>query len=249
MNRLHGETERLFGCPAPDTGPASADPGIKVRALVLQVARPADWAALATVWNGVQRDLSLPAPAIAVNGVDGFQLWFSLAEPTPPAQAVAFLDGLCRRYLGDVPSERLGLAPGPQVPTWLPHPVPALQDDGRLWSAFVAPDLAPLFCDEPWLDTAPPDLGQSDLLARLQSISPADFQRALDKLSPGPEAGFEPPNAEGKDPPPTSLAPEVGSRDPMRFLQDVMNNPAVPLALRIEAAKALLPHIPPPRQS
>jgi hypothetical protein len=117
-----------------------------------------------------------------------------------------------------------------------------------LWSAFVAPDLAPLFCDEPWLDTAPPDLGQSDLLARLQSISPADFQRALDKLSPGPEAGFEPPNAEGKDPPPTSLAPEVGSRDPMRFLLDVMNNPAVPLALRIEAAKALLPHVPPPRQ-
>ncbi len=249
MSRLRGETERLFGGPAPDTGPESAGSGVKVRALVLQLARPADWTALATVWNGVQQDLSLPAPAIAVNGVDGFQLWFSLAEPTPPAQAVAFLDGLCRRYLGDVPSERLDLAPGPTAPAWRPRPVPALQDDGRLWSAFVAPDLAPLFCDEPWLDTAPPDLGQSDLLARLQSITPADFQRALDKLSPGPEAGFEPPNAEGKDPPPTSLAPEVGSRDPMRFLQDVMNNPAVPLALRIEAAKALLPHIPPPRQS
>jgi hypothetical protein len=30
--------------------------------------------------------------------------------------------------------------------------------------------------------------------------------------------------------------------DPKRFLQEVMNDPTVPLALRIEAAKALLPH-------
>ncbi|MDI1349771.1 MAG: hypothetical protein PSV21_11145, partial [Aquabacterium sp.] len=33
--------------------------------------------------------------------------------------------------------------------------------------------------------------------------------------------------------------------DPHTFLHQVMNDTSVPLALRIEAAKALLPHVPP----
>jgi len=39
----------------------------------------------------------------------------------------------------------------------------------------------------------------------------------------------------------TTPAPPV-NLDPRRFLQSVMNDPDVPLALRIEAAKALMPY-------
>jgi hypothetical protein len=37
------------------------------------------------------------------------------------------------------------------------------------------------------------------------------------------------------------LAAPFGAQDPEAFLRQVMNDPGVPLALRIEAAKALLP--------
>ncbi len=43
-----------------------------VRAMVLELSRPADWNALSTVWQRVQSDLELPAPAIAVSGNDGY---------------------------------------------------------------------------------------------------------------------------------------------------------------------------------
>jgi hypothetical protein len=192
MNRLHKEFERLFGAASLAGNVAPAKPGDAVRALVLQLAGPTDWPAMSAVWNGVQTDLSLPAPAIAVNGQDGFQLWFSLADPWPAAQGAAFLDGLRRRYLVDVPPERLSQAPGLQSSAWLPRPVPALQDDGRLWSAFVAPDLAPLFADEPWLDTAPPPMGQSDLLSRLQSISTSRFSARTRRAVAGSRACHKP---------------------------------------------------------
>jgi len=87
----------------------------------------------------------------------------------------------------------------------------------------VAPDLAPVFAEEPWLDTPPGEEGQADLLARLQSIKSAAL--------PGPAAAA----AAGATP-----APATNS-DPKRFLLEVMNDASVPLALRIEAAKALLP--------
>ena len=79
--RLAREFQRLYG---PADAPAAAA-GNAVRALVLDVARPADWRPLAAVWQGVQADLGLPAPAIVANGSDGLQLWFSLAQPVPAA--------------------------------------------------------------------------------------------------------------------------------------------------------------------
>lgn len=243
MTRLHKEFERLFGAAVPDADASTTHAGDPVRALVLELARPAHWPALAAVWNGVQTDLALPAPAIAVNGRDGFQLWFSLADPMPAAQGAAFLDGLCRRYLGDVPPGRLSLAPGLHPPAWLPRPVPALQDDGQLWSAFVAPDLAPVFADEPWLDTAPPPAGQADLLSQLQGIAAVDFERAIAVLCPatGPAATTD--DERQQDPTPRAAA-QAGSRDPLRFLLDVMNDDDVAMSLRIDAAKALLPYWP-----
>ena len=111
MNRLQSELHRLYlARPAADGGAAGSaliDPSGAVRALVIELARPASWEVLARVWHGVQAELGLPAPAIAVSGTDGLQLWFSLAEPVGVAHARAFLEGLRRRFLPDVAVNRV----------------------------------------------------------------------------------------------------------------------------------------------
>lgn len=206
MNRLQAELKRLY---APD------DAQGQVRAMVLSLSRPADWEALSTLWRGVQADLALPAPAIAVSGIDGYQIWFSLAEPLPTDQAMAFLEALRLRYLRSIAAERIGLMVDAPV-------VPALQTPTGNWSAFVAPDLAPVFADTPWLDIPPSPDGQADLLSRLASIKRADFQQALERLSP--------------------VDAKVQPRSPKSFLLDVMNDDTIELGLRIQAAKALLPY-------
>lgn len=98
MNRLQQELRRLYA-PQADArldldldARGLVDAQGRVRAMVLELARPANWAALSAIWGGVRADLALPAPAIAVNGSDGCQLWFSLLEPVPVPQAEAFLD-------------------------------------------------------------------------------------------------------------------------------------------------------------
>jgi hypothetical protein len=153
-------------------------------------------------------------------------------------QAAAFLDVLRRRCLSDIAPVRVAMLPaldtasdGPPLHARL---VPALQADNSLWPAFVASDLAPMFADEPWLDMPPNPDGQAQLLAPLKSISPAEFELALQRLrsvavpaSPGPAS---------------HAAAQAASLDPRRFLLDVINNDSLDLALRIEAAKALLPY-------
>ena len=117
MNRLQAEFHRLYLPPSPDGRSHDfGEPGLigaegRMRAMVLGLARPADWPELSALWRGVQADLELPAPAIAVNGVDGYQLWFSLSEPVPVAQAHAFLDALRQRYLGTIAPDRLAMRP------------------------------------------------------------------------------------------------------------------------------------------
>lgn len=259
MNRLPTELHRLYGLeasgqPGADAGPPGlVDANGRVRAMVLALARPADWVAVSSVWQGVQGDLGLPAPAIAVSGTDAYQLWFSVLEPLPVSQARAFLQLLCQRYLGDIQPARLGLMPAVDAasPPRVLHaaPVPALQPAHGRWSAFVAPDLAPMFADEPWLDMPPNLDGQAGLLSRLQSIQPADLARALQQLQPAP---VPPPDlpapmpgagpAAAAEPPPARWARDGEWLDPRRFLLDVMNDGAVALALRIEAAQALLQH-------
>ncbi len=224
MNRLLTELQRLYAPTAPDNAPAEG----QVRALLLELARPADWDALGAVWRGVQADLELPAPAIAVNGVDGYQLWFSLAEPVPAAQALDFLEGLRRRYLGGIAAQRLRLETVAQE-------LPPRQLPSGLWSALLAPDLAPVFADEPWLDTEPGAEGQADLLCRLQPIKSADFRAALERLAPDTPA----PRVDTASAAPAPSA-DAGQDAPRRFLLGVMNDASAPLHLRIEAAKALL---------
>ena len=79
MTRLQTELERLYLA-----APASlADAQGRVRALVLEAVLPASWDRLSAVWQGVQAELELPAPAIAVSGTDGVQLWFAERHQPP----------------------------------------------------------------------------------------------------------------------------------------------------------------------
>ena len=253
MNRLLSEWQRLYAA-GPDR--AWADPQGQVRALVLELSRPADWRTLSRAWQGVQADLALPAPAIAVTGRDGYQLWFSLDQAIPLPHATAFLASLQARYLADVPPERVRLWPmaDEQAPHGWRHtaPLPAL--DGQAvcpdqWAAFVAPDLAPVFNDTPWLDLPPNLEGQADLLSRLRSVSAAEWQTACAQLNPLPTTTASHPTREASTSP-DSLPSAPDARhvpphtDPHSFLLSVMNNVALDMALRIEAAKALLPFTP-----
>ena len=233
MGRLHTELSRLYLSPPAEgaggvEGPRLIDTNGLTRALVLGLARPADWDAMSRVWQGVQADLELPAPAIAVCGDDGYQLWFSLAQPVPVEHAQDFLQRLCGRYLSTVAPRRIKLSPDATGHTRL---VPALQTDTGQWSAFVSSDLAAVFADDPSLDLPPGEDNQADLLSRLKSIKPAELEAALERLKPEVTS------------PASRAAPALANhaqQDPRSFLLAVMNDPSVPLALRIEAAKALL---------
>jgi hypothetical protein len=217
MDRLDTELQRLYLAP-PTQG--SIDPDAEVRAIVLEGVGPAAWPELSRLWQAVQAELDLPAPAIAVNGRDGCQLWFSLVQPVPRGRAERFVAALRANYLASVPAERIRSA-APDAP-------PPAQVAPERWSAFVAPDLAPLFAEDPWLDHPPGRDAQADLLSRVASIAPEAFERACalrDAAAP-PPAG----------------APVAASAaaDPRAFLLSVMQDPSVDLRLRIEAAKALL---------
>jgi hypothetical protein len=239
MNRLDTELDRLYlggllFAQADAQDLSLVDARGRVRALVLEVAQPTGWEALSAVWQGVQRELDLPAPAIAVSGTDGLQLWFSLEASIEAARAHAFLELLRVRFLADVPPSRVRLMPDPAQPTRRAALVPGLQASGDTWSAYVAPDLAGVFSGAPWLDVEPGEEGQSALLRGLASIKPAAFDAAVAALhasAPGSPAV-------AASAPSDATTPED---DPRRFLRRVMNDESVPLALRIEAAKALLP--------
>ena len=204
-----------------------------MRALVLELARPADWSLLGPLWRGVQTDLALPAPAIAVSGVDGYQLWFSLAEPVAAAEGAAFLEGLRRHYLGTVAPGRITASPALSAQDgFSAPPSPGQQQPATgYWSAFVAPDLAPIFADEPWLDQPPSPDAQASVLVRLQSIQPAAFAATLARLRPPVPSAL-----------PSQAAAAAQPLTPKLFLLAVMNDRGMDMQLRIEAAKALLPY-------
>lgn len=255
MNRLHSELQRLFGLalpvPSPEAAPAagSESPAEGRRMMVLTLGRPADWPRLASLWRAVQADLGLPAPAIAVNGVDGFALWFALAQPVPAARAAAFVDGLCRRYLGDVPGHRLQCLPAGDGAAWPAPAVPGAPVRPDQWSAFVAPDLAPMFAETPWLDLPPPLDGQAELLSRLQPASAEVFAQACALLAPAAAADGHPPSmatmattARGGTEDSTEGSPgaRAASEQARRFLLGTMHDATLDMALRIAAARALL---------
>ncbi|PZO16854.1 MAG: hypothetical protein DCF26_10850 [Burkholderiales bacterium] len=252
MNRLNTELRRLYLVSHAEGTDASValSPLVsqegQVRALVLGLARPADWSALSAVWQGVQADLELPAPAIAVAGADGLQLWFSLSQPVAVEQAQTFLQGLRLRYLGHIAPARIDAKPRASATAadQLLHArvVPASLEGTDNWSAFVSSDLAAVFAEEPWLDLPPGPDAQAELLSRLASIAPADFELALAQLGPIAPTDTPLPSLPAAGPTAPQGAAPGDALHPRRFLMAVMNDPGVALALRIEAAKALLPY-------
>ncbi len=226
MNRLQQECHRLF---AADT---AHDPAAPVRAVVLEIGRPADWARTAALWRAVQAELGWAAPAIAVNGVDAFQLWFSFDAPLAVADAAAMAQALRARFLADLAPARVRQWPVAGAAARLPPAVPAEQPDGR-WSAFVAADLAPLFAESPWLEIQPGDEAQAGLLAAVLPTKTA----ARDALLPLPAATAAVAAAPAAAVVP---APQLPAADPRQFLRAVMADAALPLAQRLDAAKALL---------
>ena len=244
MNRLQTETNRLYlgglvFAQADAQDLSLIDARGRVRALVLEVAQPTGWDALSEVWHGVQMELELPPPGIAVSGRDGLQLWFSIETAIPGSQAHDFLEALRVRFLAHVPAARVRVWPTAAQPPQHAALIPALQADTGNWSAFVAPDLASIFSDTPWLDVEPGEEGQAALLRALQPMKPAAFEAALAGMratarhAPAP-AGAPAPARDA------AAAASESTDEPRRFLLGVMNDESVALALRIEAAKALL---------
>ncbi len=245
MNRLQAEQLRLFLVPdTANEGDALIDAQGQVRAMVVEVAQQAGWDPVAALCQGIQDELDLPTPAIAVSGGAGYQVWLSLAESVPVLQAQAFLAALCQRFLSTVPARHVQCMPVAEPPATPParHAslVPALQGATGRWSAFVAPGLASMFADEPWLDVPPGIDAQAQLLSRLVSISTADFARAKKELGLESEKAT-PAHVSTSGGGLGAAVPAHAETDPRRFLLSVMNDPAVEMRLRIEAAKALLP--------
>ena len=258
MSRLHTEFARLF-LPATDAAeqaPPAPTPADLLdaqghtRALVLELAAPADWSRLKAVWQGVQADLGLPAPAIAVSGTDGLQLWFSAPTPVPAADARRWLEALCRRYLPGLPPHRLRLFPRTEPTADAGHPathaapVPARQADGATWSAFVAPDLVPLFEETPWLDSEPSEEGQAALLERVGVMKVGWFEAVVTMEAPRAAQASAAGDGAVVSVATGGLAEVAGltgaRREAVAFLRRVVQDEAAPLALRVEAAKALL---------
>jgi len=258
MNKLSRELQRLYLLK--DEPVAGAVEGLAgtVRTLIVCFRKSGDWSEAASLHELVQRELELPAPAVVVSGSDGFQLWFSLAEPVPVDQAVAFLAGLRQRYLAHLPETALAFHPqagamaGQEVALF-----PALCESTGRWSALIDPAMGSMFLEQAGLGMAPNPDRQADILAALKSIKTDDFTRALDCLQAPDEAPAEKPaNAEygecgecgetSSEAPVRDVPPEQGLAgrfdSPRDFLLAVMNDAAVPLPQRIEAAKALLPY-------
>ena len=212
--------------------------------------RAADSEWVSRVWLGAQNEAGLSAPAIAVDGSEGWLVCFAL-PPTPlQADAVEVLRERIRAWLtqGDaaVSTQEAAAWRFTCWPQALPAdgvPVPRQVGPDR-WSAFVAPDLVPVFAESPWLDCAPGEEGQAALLNKLQPIPVADWAR-LQAASKQPASG-QAQTQVGDDRGREALAASIGavpSGDaPRAFLLSVMNDPGVDMALRIEAAKALLPY-------
>jgi hypothetical protein len=237
MNPLETEYHRLYLVDdATADAPSLLTVDGRVRAMVMELARPADWSVVSTVWQRVQSDLDLPPPAIAVTGNDGYQLWFSLAEPVTAAEASFFLESLRQRFLRDVVLERINMLPSETRHAQL---VPALQQSTGLWSAFVAPDLAAIFADSPGLDVSPRVEAQARVLAPLESIKASVFESIFDQVISDVERISSTNQSHTPVVPPSS---KHCDSDAKRFLTEVMNDQSVEMHLRIEAAKAILPY-------
>jgi hypothetical protein len=133
------------------------------------------WTRLCAVANALQAQLGLPAPAVSISGANGYGLWLSLETPVAAAQAQEFLGLLRQAYFPDVDLRPDSVS----APIELP---PCLNQGTGKWAAFIHPGMGASFAEESGLDMAPPLAGQVAFLEGLQSISEAQFLRALEVL-------------------------------------------------------------------
>lgn len=233
---LHGETAIALDLLSQDGG---------VRAIVVDFASAGDWEAVARLYQGLQDDLELPAPALSVSGESGYQLWLSLAECIPAAQARVFLEALRRKYLADLPLSRIKLRPAAEKS--LVDLVPALHGTTGKWSAFIDPEMGAMFIAAPGLEMAPNMDRQADMLSGLASIKTTDLHRALNVLEAAEQDAEHPEQpadqaAADRARPHSKLGVGSDYTDPKRFLLALMNDPSASTGQRIKAAKALLPY-------
>jgi hypothetical protein len=220
------------------------------RAMVMSFKKPDDWDKVANLYQALQDELDLPAPAISISGRKGYRLWFSLAEPVPVALTRGFLDALRRKYLAEITAVNFQLQPA--TGQAICKLAPALHAATGKWSAFIDPSMGAMFIAEPGLEMAPNMGRQADLLAGLKSIKAGDLQRALNVLQRPAEPAGSPdlPPAQGaarvpdtaSGPPPARLNVGKDYSDPKSFLLAVMNDASASARQRIRAAKALLPY-------
>jgi hypothetical protein len=231
-------------------------PAGMARVMVVSFARATDWEQVANLYQAVQDELDLPAPAVSVSGRKGYSLWFSLAEALPLAQIQAFLAALRLKYLADIPLAHLELQPDALAINTL---APARHNTTGKWSAFIDPSMGSMFIVEPGLEMAPILDRQAGMLAGLKSIKAANFQSALSILQAPSELDGEPAvtlaEAAARLPTKASRPPDLADgyrysklgegntyADPRDFLLAVMNDSSVGVKQRIKAAKALLPY-------
>lgn len=220
------------------TGQASValdllSPEGQARTLVLGFEKSADWEWVANLYQGILEDLELPAPAMAITANRGHQIWFSLASPMPVAQARAFLEALCHRYLAELPKSRYRLWPTTEDARHL-EAVPAEHGSSGKWSAFITATMGAMFKEEAGLEMAPNPERQADMLAPVVSMRTADLARAMERLAAATPAATP---AE-----PTPATGDSHYADPKSFLLAVMNDPGAAAELRVRAAVALLPY-------
>lgn len=175
------------------------------------------WRLLCLVANALQTQLDLPAPAVSISGLHGYQLWLSFGA-TVPSATVARLLGLLRAAY--FPEQTLTGNATVLIP-------PAKHPDTGLWAAFINPGLGASFADESGLEMAPPIAGQLALLEGLRSITGEQLARAINLLeqdhdTPLPASRPAPAPASAPMPAPGAAAPGLLLQD--ATLEDIVKH-------------------------
>jgi len=133
------------------------------------------WTALCAAAKALQAEHGFPAPAVSIDGINGYCLWISLLSPVPLAQARQFAAALRATCLPGLAQRRDALDRSRQLP-------PCFNQESGRWAAFIHPGMGASFADEPGLDFAPPPLAQAAFLEGLESVGAARFVETLHAL-------------------------------------------------------------------
>ena len=255
MSKLESELQRLYCLPGrawSGTKSESENPQIDlitatglVRCFVISIKNGAAWPQIATLYQGIQDEFELPAPAISISVEEGYQIWFSLAEPVTLQAAQNFMEGLCRKYLAETKTAKLKCRPGITDDLKSVPKVPAREKASDRWSAYIDPTMGSMFIEESWLEMTPSLDKQAGMLTGLKSIRPEDFDRVSSALQSQLETETIPPAKKAEtlqlSPAKTILGTSGNFSNPQCFLLAVMNDPTANAEHRIQAAIALLP--------